>query len=227
MVLDRTVRAKHDLDWLPPSFKAIRWTVAGTLWTGMVGVLGASLAFLKPGFFVFGKGIAVLFAGGYYAGDRAAKAVLRSRLKRLAHGQLDLTRLQRAEDGDLVHVRGTVKAERVLSGVLSEERAVYRRLVFQVGGERWVHEAAEDFRLVDATGETALVEVQGARLIVIEPKQLRLDGEATQRVLELTVDPALRAQQDQRLATAYSARDRGSISAGEILVRDGDEVEIV
>jgi hypothetical protein len=224
MVLERTVRAKDDLDWLPPSFKAIRWTVAGTLWTGMVGVLGASLAFLKPGFFIMGKGIAVLFAGGYYAGDRAAKAVLRARLKALAHGQVDLTRLQRAEDGELVHVRGRVKAERVLSGVLSDERAVYRRLVFNVSGERWVHEAAEDFRLVDETGETAIVEVQGARLIVPEPKQQRVEGDVAQRVIALTVDP----NQELRMLARFRYGDRGnSISAGELLVREGDEVEIV
>src|SRR5437870_9587072 len=106
MMLERTLRARHDLDWLPPSFKVIRWSVAGTLWGGMAGLVGA-LAFIgKGGFYIFyGKGLAVLFAGGYYAGDRAAKAVLRRRLAKLARGQLDLTRLQSAADGELVHVR--------------------------------------------------------------------------------------------------------------------------
>ena len=50
-------------------------------------------------FFVFGKGIAVLAAGGYVAGDRAARSVLRGRLRKLAHGGVDLSRLPAEADG--------------------------------------------------------------------------------------------------------------------------------
>ena len=29
--LERTVSGTHDLDWLPPHLKAVRWAVAGTV----------------------------------------------------------------------------------------------------------------------------------------------------------------------------------------------------
>jgi hypothetical protein len=221
MVLDRTYRARHDLDWLPPSFKAIRWTVAGTLWSGLAGLLGAAVVFTKFGFFFYGKGLAVLFAGGYYAGDRAAKAVLRSRLAKLARGQLDLGRLQHTADGELVHVRGRIKAERTLPAILSEQPAVYRRVVFAVAGERWVHEAAEDFRLVDASGETALVQVEGAHMIAVDPKRERLDGELASTVSSLAL-----GEEGRPLPPAIRPY-REPVLAGEVLLRDGDEVEIV
>jgi hypothetical protein len=226
MVLDRTHRARHDLDWLPPSFKVIRWSVAGALWAGLAGLLGSVLIIGREGiFFVYGKGLAVLFAGGYYAGDRAAKAILRARLARLARGRLDLGRLENAADGELVHVRGRVKAERTFPSLLSGDPVVYRRVVFSIGSERWVHEAAEDFRLVDAGGENALVQVAGARLIAAEPRRVRLEGELARRVFELTVQPEARGRTD--LDTRLRRRDRGQIAAGEVVLRDGDEVELV
>jgi hypothetical protein len=229
MVLDRTHRARHDLDWLPPSFKVIRWSVAGTLWGAMAGLLGSAFVFAKPGFFVYGKGIAVLFAGGYYAGDRAAKAVLRGRLAKLAHGRLDLSHLANATDGELVHVRGRIKAERTLPGVLSEGQVVYRRVVFSIAGERWVHEAAEDFRLVDGSGDNAMVQVDGAHLISADPKRKKIEGELARTVFDLSMDPELRASPDRELRVrhARSGRDRGQITAGELTLREGDEIEVV
>jgi hypothetical protein len=222
--LDRTLRARHDLDWLPPSFKVVRWTVAGTLWSGLAALLGGALAFAKPGLFIYGKGIAVLFAGGYYAGDRAARAVLRRRLARLASGRLDLTRLQHEPDGELVHVRGRVKATETLPS-LDGAPVVYRRVVFSIGAERWVHEAGHDFYLVDDTGERVLVTVGDARLIAAEPKRRRVEGEAAREVFDLTLEPQLRGRTDLKLRV--SRRDRGAISCGEVTLREGDAVEIV
>ncbi len=219
----RTLRARDDLDWLPPSFKAIRWTVAGTLWTGMAAAVGAALVFAKHGFFVYGKGIAVLAAGGYYAGDRAARAVLRRRLARLAHGAVDLSGLQREADGELVHVRGKVRAKETLPGLLHPEaKAVYRRVVFSVGGVRFVHEAAVDFFLADATGEMALVEVQGARLVAVEPKRNNLDGADADKLEALAVE----AGAPPPRANAKRKR-RDVVRGGELLLSDGDEVELV
>ncbi len=218
------MRARNDLDWLPPSFKAIRWTVAGTLWTGMAGLLGGALMFAKPGLFIYGKGIAVLFAGGYYAGDKAARAVLRSRLSRLAHGRLDLSRLKREADGELVHVRGRVKARQAITGLLDGRQAVYRRVVFAMGAERWVHEAGEDFHLVDETGERVLIEVGDARLIAVDGKRGRVEGELARQVFELTLEPQSRNRTD---GIRISRKDKGAISCGEVLVQEGDEVEVV
>ena len=224
-MLDRTLPARHDLDWLPPSFKVVRWSVAGTLWAGIGTLVGAALVFAKPGLFFYGKGLAVLVAGGYYAGDRAARAVLRARLAKLARGAMDLTHLQHESDGELVHVKGRVKARERVGAVLTEEQAVYRRVLFTVGPERWVHEAGEDFLIVDETGEMALVEVAGARLVAPDAKRHKLEGEGARAVFDLTIDASLRSRSDLRVRV--SRRDRGAITAGEVLVRDGDGVEIV
>jgi hypothetical protein len=225
VALDRTVRARQDLDWLPPSFKAIRWVVAGAIWTGVGGLLTALIVFAKHGLYFYGKGIALLFAGGYVAGDRAARAVLRGRLSKLAHGHIDLNTLKQEPDGELVHVRGRVKARETLCGVLDDEtRAVYRRVVFNVGSERWVHEAAVDFQLVDDSGEAVRVEVEGAHLVAPEPKRRRIEGERARAIFDLTLDPELRATS---AGITIGRSDKGSIVAGEIMLRDGDEVEVV
>ena len=221
MVHERTERARHDLDWLPPSFKVIRWSVAGTLWTAMAAGFVAMIA--KSEIIFFGKGIAVMAAGGYYAGDRAAKAVLRRRLQRLARGAVDLRGLQKESDGELVHVRGRVKAQETLPGLLgAEERVVYRRVVFTVGTDRWIHEAGCDFLLIDDSGERAIVEVEGARLIGADPKRRRQSPESSLALYDLTWGGkggpgALRVNPRRRLV----------VTAGEMVLRDGDAVEIV
>jgi hypothetical protein len=215
--LDRTTLARDDLDWLPPSFKAIRWTVAGTLWAGVAGLLGAAIVVAKPGIFVYGKGLALLFAGGYYAGDKAAKAALRSRLRRLARGQVDLSRLPAEPDGELCHVRGRVRAQTTLTPLLGGAPCVYRRMVFSLGGARWVHEAAEDFFVEDAGGERVLAEVDGARLIAAEPSLKRYKGAAAEAIVSLSP------------AVPSTVRDPAKrwADAAEVVLREGDEVELV
>ncbi|HZS36524.1 MAG TPA: hypothetical protein VFF06_06850 [Polyangia bacterium] len=220
--VERTLRAKHDLDWLPPHLKALRWAVAGSLWTGLAGLVAAIAVFAKYSFIVYGKGLAVLAAGGYYAGDRAARAVLRRRLHKLARGDVDLSSLKSEADGELVHVRGRVRARETLRGFLTPETAVYRRMVFAIGNERWVHEAAVDFLIVDGGGEAVLVEVTGARLVAADAKRKKLEGAQAGEVLALSLGtPRLEA------GLTIKEKNRAAITAGEVLVRDGDEIEIV
>jgi hypothetical protein len=219
--VERTERAKHDLDWLPPRFKALRWTVAGTLWTGLAGLVIAIAAFAKYSFIVYGKGLAVLAAGGFYAGDRAARAVLRRRLHKLARGEADLARLKTEADGELVHVRGRVRALETLTALLSPDAAVYRRVVFAVGAERWVHEAAVDFHLVDPAGEAVLVEVGRARLVAPDARREKLEGERAQALLLLSIGKTLPAE-------GLNVRGKPMpVTGGEVLVRDGEEIEVV
>ena len=219
--MQRTHLQKHDLDWLPPSYRAIRWIVAGGLWTGLVGGVAALSIFSHVHVFVFGKGIAVLAAGGYVAGDKAARSVLRSRLRKLAHGAVDLSRLPAEADGELVHVTGKVRA-------LGAAREVYRRLVFSFDGQtRVVHESAQDFWLV-GDGEPVLVDVAAGRLLA--------DGKVVQRpaddplVLELEALP-LPAQLDNTMKQRQKRRAKGKrlsrVRVGDYVLRDGDTVEIV
>jgi hypothetical protein len=221
--LERTHYFKHDLDWLPPSFQVVRWTVAGSLWTALAASVAGVTIFTRAHFYLFGKSLAVLAAGGYYAGDRAARAALRARLKRLAHGSVDLSRLRDEADGELVHVRGRVRAREHLLGLLDPvEPAVYRRVIISMGRVRMVHEAAVDFLLVDESGQPALCEVANSRLVAPEPRRRKYAAGSE-------VDERLRGLPLLPLAWERGRKDKASTgaSAGEILLQDGDEVEAV
>src|SRR5205807_6143339 len=82
----------------------------------------------------------------------------------------------------------------------------------------WVHEAGEDFFVEDASGERVLAEVDGAHLITAEPSLKRFKGAASQPIAEAV-----------RAVVAVPARDpaKAWADAGEIVLRDGDEVELV
>lgn len=228
--MQRTHLARHDLDWLPSSLKAVRWTVAGSIWTGIAGlVLGVGLL---PGkgfhFYFFGKSLAVLIGGGYYAGDKAARAVLRRRLSKLAHGDVDLQRLRNEADGELLHVRGRVVAKEKIPMLIDDtEQVVYRRVLFELDGTRVIHEAASDFWVVDDSGERALVEVEGARVVVADPKKYDCLESVENRLLALPMP-----QEMEKLVLARRQRQLKNkkvpvLQAGEWALRDGDQVEIV
>jgi hypothetical protein len=225
--MERTHLARHDLDWLPPSLKAVRWTVAGGIWTGIVGLFGALAVVGKVNLYVYGKGFTVLAGAGFYAGDRAARAILRRRLGRLARGDVDLTRLSREADGELVHVRGRVRARATIPGFVDERQAVFRRVTFVVNEVRVVHEAAVDFSVIDDAGGQALVEVAGARLVVVDGKRARRGSALSERVLGLPLPPSL----DKALAARRKRQSKGKkvvdIPVGEYLLTDGAEVEVV
>lgn len=224
--MERTHLLKNDLDWLPPSYRAIRWLVAGGLWTGLVGGVVALSIISHVHFFVFGKGLAVLAAGGYVAGDRAARGVLRGRLRKLATGAVDLSRLPAEADGELVHVVGRVRA-------LGGTTAVYKRVVFSFDAQvRIVHETAQDFWLV-GDGEPVLVEVAEARLLA-DGKEHQIPADSA-RALELEQLPprigqlpnGLTRTLDHRVRRRAKGKSLGKIRVAEFALRDGDAVEIL
>ena len=206
--MERTVPAREDLDWLPPSFKALRWTLTGASWTVAVGVLALIVLFVRHGFFLFWwKPLAALLAGGGYVGDRASRAMLRRRMRGLAHGSVDLSKLRNQADGELVHVTGRVRAGETLPALVSQRRCVLQRVDFALDRERWVHESGRDFWLVDPKGESVRVEVEGARLIAPQPQ-----------LGPMSATPFLRL-------TGFS---HASFAEGaETVIQDGDEVDIV
>lgn len=214
--LERTHLAKHDLDWLPPSYRAVRWGVAGAVWTGIFGAVAALLAFTKFQAIVYGKGLAALAAGGYFAGDRAARAALRGRLRKLAEGAVDLSRLPAEPDGELIHVVGRIRARQTLPSVLAQERVVWRRVAFTLGETRLIHEAAVDFQLVADGSEPVIVEVGQARLLASDAKgQWYADDSLEAEFLEHLPLPSelqrtmqRRAQQRARTQAAAHARGR-------------------
>ena len=95
--------------------------------------------------------------------------------------------------------------------------AVFRRVVFIIGDTRIVHEAAVDFTLVDGSGESIIVMIKDARLITAEPNFRKLTGEDADRV---------RALPYEAVANIRKGHSRW-IRASEVLICDGQEVEIV
>jgi hypothetical protein len=206
--VERTIPAREDLDWLPTSLKALRWTVTGAAWSASAIVMLAIIFFLRHGFLLFWwKPILAMIAGGGYVGDRASRAVVRRRMRGLAHGSVDLAKLRNQADGELVHVIGRVRAGETRRALVSERPCVMQRVDFTVERERWVHETASDFWLVDQNGETVRVEVEGARLIAPEQQLAPLDSERFLRLLGRHDD----------------ARAMGT----EFVIQDGDDVEVV
>ena len=217
--MKRTHLAKHDFDWLPPSYRAIRTLVGGAVWTTVVGGMLALSVFGHV--HTFGIIVPFMTMGGFLGGGRVARGVLRGRLRKLASGDVDLKKLPAEPDGELVHVAGKVHA-------LGGTREVYRRSVFSFDGFlRVVHEEAEDFWLV-GEGEPVLVEVADARLLA-DGNELAVDSD-DERVRRLEVLP-LPQELNRFLAARARRRAKGkklrSVRLAEFALRDGDSVEIV
>jgi hypothetical protein len=229
LALERTHLAKHDLDWLPPRYRAVRWGVAGAVWTGIFGAVGALLAFTKFQAIVYGKGLAALAAGGYFAGDRAARAVLRSRLRKLAEGAVDLSRLPAEPDGELIHVEGRVRARTSLPSLTRSQPVVWRRVAFSFGETRVVHEAAVDFLLVAEGSEPVLIEVGQARLLVSDARGewYGADDPVTQALEALPLPPELGRAMQRRAQQRARNRKVPRTRAAELCLRDGDTIEVL
>jgi hypothetical protein len=212
--LDRTEPAGQDLAWLPSHLRALRLGTTAALWSGTA--LAATAAALFSGGALLHFAL-VLGAGGLVASERLARAMSMQRLRKLARGDVDLARLSHQADGELVHVRGRVSARTTLPGFLHGTPAVYRRMTFRLAGARLVHHAAVDFDLIDDTQQPVTIEVAGARLLAPE--------------LESAEYPAARFHSQPltpSLARVMATRMPSSpVDASEILLRDGDLVEVV
>jgi hypothetical protein len=226
LAFERTHLLGDDLNWLPGWLKALRWAVAGTVWTGLFGG-GLALVALNTANVLFaGYGLTGIALGSAYAGDKVARSILRKRLARLARGDVDIKRLKNERDGELVHVKGRVHLRERLSGKLGGEGA-YRRLRLTVGEVRVVHEAAVDFELIDESGEKILVQAAGARLVAPEPEMKPLAGEVLGLLNGLVLPPrAERAAGDWEFRFR-TGKPLAAISAGELLLADGQMAEIV
>ncbi len=223
--LQRTHLLKDDFDWLPKSSKRIRWISTG---------VGAALA-CAAGAFIPGAGFATLLGFGKMWAIMVATSTItltpqalaarrRRRVRKMAHGQIDLRRLKREPDGQLVHVVGRIRARQTLPSILTGEPVVFRRTVVQADAKPFrrpplslpvVYEAAFDFGLVDESGEEVLLDVADARLIVSDEKFQKLPaGAALERVWALVSESPEQSK-------------RPSLRVSEVVVLDGDRVEVV
>lgn len=197
----------------------------------MLGVAVGGIVMVPhfPGGVVGGLG-KTMVAGGLYAGDRVARSVLRRRLAKLAHGQVELSRLKQERDGELVHVRGRVRARTDLPGLLDDcAHAVYRRVQIVLGQLRLVHEEAVDFTLMDDDGEVVIVEVSGARLVVPDPKmqRLRAVGPQAERLLALSLPKEAHDWLKKRAERQRRGKSMPRMAASEFLLQDGEEIDVV
>jgi hypothetical protein len=206
--------------------KALRWTVAGTVWTGLFGGAVAIIAFSHIHVIFFGQGLTAMALGGAYAGDKVARSVLRRRLARLAHGDVDIKRLKNEPDGELVHVKGRIKLREKVPGKLGGE-GVYRRLRVTVGDTRLVHEAAADFHLIDESGEMIMVQTAGARLVAPEPEMKPLAGEVLALLKSLKLPPKAERAVMEWEFRFKTGKPMSAVSGGELVLADGQMVEIV
>ena len=238
--MERTLPLSQDLDWLPPRYRAIRWGVAGSIWTALAGGLGALILVPHVHVAVFGKGFAAIAAGGYYAGDAAARRVLRGRLRKLASGAVETSRLPQQADGDLMHVVGRVRlmpssnnigGRNHLEGLIDASPAVWRRVVFGFSGrtERVVYEAGVDFQLVGDGGEPIVIETGESRLLAPDRKGKSLPDvhPAVARLESLELPRFMM----RTLALRQKRRNKGKKVAAlvvqERLLREGDVVEVL
>lgn len=217
--LDRTQDARHDLDWVPASIRARRWTVSAAIWTGVAGGCLAVSVLNPAAIVVLPKLLVLAGAGGLWVGDRAGRTVLRERVLSLARGEVELPSLDLRSEGELVAVRGRVRAEGTLPGVLHGAPAVFRRLTFMMRGTRMIHEAGVDFGLVDSTGERISVQVRDARLVT---PPIELADYPARCFNGFEAPGSLR----ETIARARIG-EHETVEASEQLVRDGDELRLV
>ncbi|MEO6951754.1 MAG: hypothetical protein ABI321_08065 [Polyangia bacterium] len=219
--------AKNDLDWLPKQYRYVRSVVIGGTWTVVGGGLLTAMVW-GAHFFVFGKGILAVGAAGHALGDRVSKSIVQRRLGKLARGDVDLAKLSNADDGELVHVRGVVRAHEQVPSLLGGAPGVYRRISANFGDVRTIEESAVDFQLVDAEGNAIGIETEGARWVVQETKKTKLTNAevlASFEGLELVRSFfSRRRDREARKKRLWAAH---LVHASETMLRAGDEVEVV
>lgn len=219
--------AKNDLDWLPQQYRYLRAALIGGVWT----VVGGSLVgafMLGAHVYVFGKGIAAIAAGGQLLGDRVAKSIVQRRLGKLARGGVDLAKLSNSEDGDLVHVRGVVRAHEHVPSLLGGAPGVYRRISAHFGSVPTIEEVAVDFQLVDAEGNAIGIETSDARWVVQETKRTKLaDAEVLASFEGLEPVRTFFSRRRERVTRAKRLWSSHLVHASETMLRAGDEVEVV
>jgi len=216
--MERTHALGQDLDWLPRELKLGRWSVTGASWVGTAAAAGA-LTIASAGLLVHLA--ALTGVAGVIAGGRLGRAFMLRRLEHLARGQLDLIRVGTLEEGQLAHVAGRVEAGETLRGLLHGVPGVYRRMLFRRGG-RYVHEAAVDFDVVDASGERLRVEVDEARLLIPSRKETASYPESLFAQAELP--PSLRAV---FAGDPPSAGTNRVVEAAEHVLQPGTAVQII
>lgn len=165
--------------------------------------------------------------------ERAAIRWLVRRRLRAAGSPAALAEVAALPDGRAVIVQGRIRRRVELRPMLGGAPCVFRQVRIRIAPARWrsgivrppplVHEAGEDFDLVDDAGGILLVRVPEARLVCPAPEWTRPDGAA------LAAVGALEAEADPPTSIGELARALGRdavVRAGERALRQGDRVTV-
>jgi hypothetical protein len=192
-------------------------------------VVAAFVALWAIGVVWYGS-VATLLAipAAYRVREGVARSAMRGRMRRLDRSAVALAAAG-DRDGQLVRVRGRIRAQRRIPALLTKYEVVFRRLVFRINGLEGVEESATDFLLDDDTGEPILILVEGARFVAddLPPKDWSpLQALVVETLATLNPPPAIvDAINDWRID---AKRGAASNTAGsEQILRDGDTVEVV
>ena len=223
--MERTHLALTDQNWLPASINAAR--VAALVGSTAAGIAGAfALSTHAPDYALMG-------GGGVFLGSTLSVSlkVVGTLLRRRAT-PIELAQLATVPDGELVRVRGRVRVRVPLRAFLNGRPGVYRRMRFafdRTARTAVIHEAAVDFALGDAAGTQIWIETGDARLIARPPKMAKYDDEFQERFLSLPLPDRLQSRARRGLALVAEGRSHHllPIHAGEVLIGDGDEIEVI
>ena len=212
--MSRALDSSRDLDWAPAGVRWIRGALVAVLFAPIIGL--SIFCVVKLGLWL----VIVPAAGGagtfaWRIATRAARAMVRARLARFAGGRVDLAAVRARVDGEIVHVRGRVRADRTVRGLGGEERGVYRRTVLHAAGVEMIDEEAVDFSIVADGSLPVRARVDRAQLLAADPPRRLASPRAARRLRELGV-PSIEVLQAAR-----------AVYASETVLRDGDAVEVV
>lgn len=197
---------------------AVRWQFVAAFYSVLlalmiVAVVGSSVGglvvCLVAGLLGLGLVLNTELAGSHpYAAFRRRLPRQLARWLRQRPGRpVSLCEVVRQPPGSYLRVRGRGRSrERLVASALGAGSGVCRILLLSWRSKHLVDEAGEDFDLVDELG-VVRVRVDGA-VIAAVPKLRRLDPREAGSAIALIGEP------------------RGRIDGGEIVVRDGDEIEV-
>jgi hypothetical protein len=230
----RTHLANDDLAWVPLSVRAAAELMAAVAFAVVSGLVVAVVValYLATHVLWYGAFFLGIIPAAYQLRNRIAHAAMRRRMQRHRRDAADLPASggRTAGDGELVRIRGRIRAQNRISALVDKRPVVFRRLAFRFYSLQVVHEAGCDFLVDDGSGEPVLIVIDGARLVADDAgaeSDRPLDPEVLDRLEALDPPPALQDYfNDWRIDMAQ--RGLFSPAAGnERVLCEGDSVEVV
>lgn len=222
MTLERTHSLTEDQKWLPWHLRYMSYLPVLVAVAILMGLTLPRLAQLGvPSRILIGASI--FFSVGLAFGFTAFRRYVQRRWVHMVHDEIALRPIGEWADGERVHIRGRILAVNGITSVIQQSPCVYRRVTFSFPAHSqnesvWIHEAAEDFVLVDEWGEQIRVEVAQSRLIAPSSKGKLAAPDLAARLV-------LYAESVRGRVNLFQSTL--AVLANEFFLSDGDHVDIV